>query len=64
MLRAEGSGISVVCYADNTLFLALRGSHQAVVVLEMHGVAIDVERIRQLRLKVALHRSEAMCFHS
>ncbi|KAG6461853.1 hypothetical protein O3G_MSEX012902 [Manduca sexta] len=57
------SGVSVVCYADDTLVLAHGGSHQAAVDAATIGVATVVERIRQLGLEVALHKSKAMCFH-
>ncbi|KLV34219.1 hypothetical protein AB894_15215 [Piscirickettsia salmonis] len=57
------NGVSVVCYADDTLVLAHGRSHQAAANLMARAVATVVARIRQLGLEVALHKSEAMCFH-
>ena len=52
MLRAEfPRSVSVVCYADDRLVQALAWSHQVATVIEMHGVAIVIQRIRQLGLK-------------
>ena len=63
-LRADlPSGVSVVCYADDTLVLAQGRSHEAAAELATRGVATIVDRIRQLGLEVALHKSEAMCFY-
>ncbi|KAJ8732627.1 hypothetical protein PYW07_015226 [Mythimna separata] len=55
-------GVSVVCYADDTLVLARGESYQAAAETATRGVATVVDRIQQLVLK-ALHKSEAMCFH-
>ncbi|CAK1585034.1 unnamed protein product [Parnassius mnemosyne] len=64
VLRADlPTGVSVVCYADDTLVLAQGGSYEAAAETMTRGVAIVVERIRQLGLEVALHKSEAMHFH-
>ncbi|KAF9820500.1 hypothetical protein SFRURICE_009919 [Spodoptera frugiperda] len=43
--------------------LAHGRSHQAAANLMARAVATVVARIRQLGLEVALHKSEAMCFH-
>ena len=51
-------GVSVVCYADDTLVLSRWGSHQVATP----GVVIVMDRIRQLGLEVALHKSKAKCF--
>ena len=57
MLRADlHVGVSVVLYADYTLVLAQERSHQAAAELATRGVAIVMDRIRQLGLEVALHR--------
>ncbi|CAG4940517.1 unnamed protein product [Parnassius apollo] len=64
VLRADlPTGVSVICYADDTLVLAQGGSYEAAAETMTRGVAIVVERIRQLGLEVALHKSEAMHFH-
>ncbi|CAK1598932.1 unnamed protein product [Parnassius mnemosyne] len=64
VLRADlPTGVSVVCYADDTLVLAQGGSYEAAAKTMTRGVAIVVERIRQLGLEVALHKCEAMHFH-
>ena len=56
-------GAGVICYADDTLVLAEGVSHQAAADLATQAVATVVGRIRQLGLEVALHKTEAMCFH-
>ena len=64
VLRADlPEGVCVVCYADDTLVLAQGRSHEAAAAAMTRLVEIVVERIRQLGLEVALHKSEAMCFH-
>lgn len=56
------SGVSVVCYTEDTLVLAQGESDQAVANPVTLGVASFVERIWQLGLLVALHKSKPMCF--
>ncbi|CAK1602210.1 unnamed protein product [Parnassius mnemosyne] len=52
VLRADlPTGVSVVCYADDTLVLAQGRSYEAAAENMTRGVAIVVERIRQLGLK-------------
>ena len=53
----------MVCYADDTLVLARGVPHEAAAALATQSVAMVVKRIRQLGLEVALHKTEAMCFH-
>ena len=62
VLRADlPRGVSLVCYADDRLLLARGEWHEAAADLATERVVVD--RIRQLGLQVALHKSEAMCFH-
>ncbi|XP_013173182.1 PREDICTED: uncharacterized protein LOC106121894, partial [Papilio xuthus] len=56
-------GVSVVCYADDTLVLARGGNYREASVVATAGVAQIVGRIRRLGLTVALEKSEALCFH-
>ena len=64
MLRAGlPEGVFVVSYVVDTLVLVQGRSHQVAAELATRRVAIDVGRIPQLGLEVALHKSEAMCFH-
>lgn len=56
-------GVEVTCYADDTLVTARGSSYREAVILATVGVAQVVSRIRQLGLKVALNKSEALCFH-
>ena len=54
---------SITCYADDTLVVARGRSHREATSLATAAVAQVVGRIRQLGLEVALHKSEAICFH-
>lgn len=56
-------GASVICYADDTLVTARGETFEEAVRLVTVSVAQVVERIGQLGLRVALNKSEAMCFH-
>ncbi|KAJ8706580.1 hypothetical protein PYW07_012658 [Mythimna separata] len=47
----------------DTLVLSRGESYQAAAETATRGVATVVDRIQQLGLKVALHKSKAMCFH-
>jgi endonuclease/exonuclease/phosphatase (EEP) superfamily protein YafD len=56
-------GVSLTCYADDTLVLARAKNHREAAYLATAGVALVVQRIRALGLEVALHKSEALVFH-
>ncbi|KAL0818004.1 hypothetical protein ABMA28_008546 [Loxostege sticticalis] len=56
-------GVSVTCYADDTLVTARGVDFGEAGRRATAGVANIVRRIRQLGLKVALEKSEALCFH-
>ncbi|KAA5553009.1 hypothetical protein F3G12_18580, partial [Acinetobacter baumannii] len=56
-------GLSVICYADDTLVVARGGSFAESARLATAGVAHVVGKIRRLGLDVALSKSEAMWFH-
>lgn len=56
-------GVSVTCYADDTLVTAGGLNHREAARLATAGVAQVVARIRALGLEVALHKSEALVFH-
>lgn len=56
-------GVSVTCYADDTLVLARGKSYRQAALLATAGVAQTVDRIKRLGLEVALNKSEALCFH-
>ncbi|CAH2092498.1 unnamed protein product [Euphydryas editha] len=56
-------GVSVVCYADDTLVLARRPTYRDAAVLATAGVAQVVARIRRLGLTVALEKAEGIVFH-
>jgi hypothetical protein len=56
-------GVSVTCYADDTLVLARGSTYREAAYLATAGVAHVVHRIRALGLEVALHKSEALAFH-
>ncbi|XP_063532848.1 uncharacterized protein LOC134743387 [Cydia strobilella] len=64
VLRGENQrGISVFCYADDTLVMAKGPSYRDAAILATAGVAQVVSRIRRLGLEVALQKSEAICFY-
>lgn len=56
-------GVDVFCYADDTLVTAGGQDFGEAVSLAATGVAQVVARIRALGLEVALHKSQAVCFH-
>ncbi|KMQ82623.1 reverse transcriptase, partial [Lasius niger] len=56
------TGLSVVCYADDTLVMARGDSWEEAARLARVGGALVVGRIRALGLEVALHKTEAMFF--
>ncbi|TLM45763.1 hypothetical protein FEC26_18990, partial [Acinetobacter baumannii] len=57
-------GVQVICYADDTLVTARGDDYRSAAILAVAGVATVVSRIKRLGLEVALHKSEAVCFHS
>ncbi|KAA5655106.1 hypothetical protein F3G64_35465, partial [Pseudomonas aeruginosa] len=57
-------GVDVVCYVDDTLVTARGDDYRSAAILAVAGVATVVSRIKRLGLEVALHKSEAVCFHS
>ncbi|XP_049871151.1 uncharacterized protein LOC126370360 [Pectinophora gossypiella] len=56
-------GLSIVCYADDTLVTARGDDYEEAAALATAGVQRVVERIESLGLKVALNKTEALCFH-
>ncbi|KAA5608113.1 hypothetical protein F3H15_34625, partial [Pseudomonas aeruginosa] len=56
-------GVQVICYADDTLVTARGDDYRSASILAAAAVATVVARIRKLGLEVALHKSEAVCFH-
>ncbi|KAJ0175991.1 hypothetical protein K1T71_008165 [Dendrolimus kikuchii] len=56
-------GVSVVCYADDTLIAARGRTHRQACLLGTAGVSTIVGRIRRLGLEVALQKTEAVMFH-
>ncbi|XP_049885101.1 uncharacterized protein LOC126380041 [Pectinophora gossypiella] len=57
------SGLNIVCYADDTLVTARGENYEEAAALATDGVQRVVERIESLGLKVALNKTEALCFH-
>lgn len=56
-------GVSVTCYADDTLVTARGTDFDDAAARVTEGVQYVLERIRQLGLEVALPKCEALCFH-
>ena len=56
-------GVSVTCYADDTLVTARGADYEEAARRATAGVAQVVGRIRRLGLKVAPEKSEALLFH-
>lgn len=56
-------GVRVICYADDTLVVASASSYVEASRRVTAGVAQVVAQIRHLGLRVALEKSEAICFH-
>ncbi|KAG6459477.1 hypothetical protein O3G_MSEX011385, partial [Manduca sexta] len=56
-------GVGVTCYADDTLVTATSKTFQDAAILAAVGTGHVVSRIRRLGLKVALEKTEAICFH-
>ncbi|XP_047992758.1 uncharacterized protein LOC125231355 [Leguminivora glycinivorella] len=57
-------GSNVTCYADDTLVTSRGTSYREAARLATVTVAQVVRRIAMLGLEVALHKSEALCFHT
>lgn len=58
------AGMSIICYADDTLVTARGKDFREAAQLAAVGGALVVQRIRCLGLKVALHKTEAIFFHA
>ena len=56
-------GAEVTCYADDTLVTAPGENFEMAARLATEAVALVVGRIEALGLKVALNKTEAVCFH-
>ena len=56
-------GADVTCYADDTLVTARGETYEEATRLATESVALVVERMERLGLRVALSKSEALCFH-
>ncbi|KAJ0169886.1 hypothetical protein K1T71_014492 [Dendrolimus kikuchii] len=56
-------GVSIICYADDTLIAARGRTHRQACLLGTAGVSLVVGRIRRLGLEVALQKTEAVFFH-
>ncbi|CAF4951761.1 unnamed protein product [Pieris macdunnoughi] len=56
------SGVGLICYADDTLVTAKGCNYQEASLLVTAGVEEVVTRIRQLGLRVALQKSDVICF--
>ncbi|KAJ0169191.1 hypothetical protein K1T71_015318 [Dendrolimus kikuchii] len=56
-------GVSVICYADDTLIAARGRTHRRACILGTAGVSQIVGRIRRLGVEVALQKTEAVIFH-
>lgn len=56
-------GAGIICYADDTLVTARAATFEEAVCLATESVALVVRRIERLGLRVALNKSEAVCFH-
>ncbi|CAF4899290.1 unnamed protein product [Pieris macdunnoughi] len=55
-------GVGLICYADDTLVTAKGCNYQEASLLVTAGVEEVVTRIRQLGLRVALQKSDVICF--
>ena len=56
-------GAEVTCYADDTLVTAQGEAYEVAARLATEAVALVIGRLEMLGLKVALNKSEAICFH-
>lgn len=57
------AGVSIVCYADDTLILAEGESFERALRLAELGIACIVRKIHSLGLAIAPHKTEAIWFH-
>lgn len=57
------AGVRTLCYADDTLVVAQGRTFGETARLAEVSVALTVDRIRLLGLKVALEKTEALLFH-
>ncbi|CAG4936399.1 unnamed protein product [Colias eurytheme] len=56
-------GVNAICYADDTLVVSTGRDFREARLRATAGVAQVVAKIKSLGLKVALEKSEAICFH-
>ncbi|CAH2098002.1 unnamed protein product [Euphydryas editha] len=64
LLRASlPPGLSVICYADDTLITARGKNFEEAARLAQVGAAIAVDRIELLGLRVSVSKTEALLFH-
>ncbi|KAA5666264.1 reverse transcriptase family protein, partial [Pseudomonas aeruginosa] len=63
VIRGPLPGLSVICYADDTLVVAPGRDYRESARLACAGVAHVVTRIRRLGLEVALDKTQALMFH-
>lgn len=64
VLREPGlSGMGMICYADDTLIIALCERYKGAVELSTAGSALVVERIACLGLRVSPEKTEALVFY-
>ncbi|CAF4779293.1 unnamed protein product [Pieris macdunnoughi] len=64
VLRAKlVPGVSTICYADDTLVVAIGENFKEARLRATAGVARVVSEIKKLGLVVALQKSEAICFY-
>ncbi|CAG4939554.1 unnamed protein product [Colias eurytheme] len=57
------TSISVICYADDTLLIAEGESYQEATHFAELGISRVVNKIQDLGLKIAPHKTEALWFH-
>ncbi|CAH2085121.1 unnamed protein product [Euphydryas editha] len=64
LLRAPlPPGLSVICYADDTLVTARARSFEEAARLAEAGASMAVDRIAMLGLRVSISKTEALLFH-
>lgn len=64
VLRGElVPGVSTICYADDTLVVAIGQDFKEARLRATAGVARVVSEIKKIGLEVALQKSEAICFY-
>ena len=57
------TGVSITCYADDTLLVAVDKGWTRTARLMETGLAAVISRITSLGLEVAVHKMEAVWFH-